>query len=64
MIDYRVDCERTLERAKVNVVYLSSNYYVIGNDSTMAQFEFATQSVVFHKPKDSISHLKPLHVGG
>ena len=30
----------------------------------MAQFNFATQSVIFEKPEDSVNHLKPLHVKG
>ena len=59
-----VDYEASPERAEVNVVYLSSNYYVVGDDSTTTQFNFAIQSVVFQKPKDSVNHLKPLHVKG
>jgi hypothetical protein len=59
-----VGYEPSPERAEVNVLYLSSDYYVVGDVSTIAQFNFATQSVVFQKPGDSISHLKPLHVKG
>jgi hypothetical protein len=43
MLDY----EPTPDRAEVNVVYLSSNYYVVGDDSRIAQFDFATQSAFF-----------------
>jgi hypothetical protein len=39
--------EPSLEKAKANIIYLSYDYYVIGDDSTMAQFDYATQSVVF-----------------
>ena len=42
-----VDYEASLERAEVNVVYLLSDYYVVGDDSTTTQFNFAIQSVVF-----------------
>jgi hypothetical protein len=41
-----VDYLSTIERVEVNAIYLSFKYYVIEDDSTMAQFEFATQSVV------------------
>jgi hypothetical protein len=41
-----VDYLSTIERVEVNVIYLSFDYYVIRDDSTMAQFDFATQSVV------------------
>jgi hypothetical protein len=60
MIDY----EPSPERLDVNVVYLSSNGNFIGDDARMDQFNFATQSNVFGKPKDSVNHLKPLHVKG
>jgi len=59
-----VDYEASLERAEVNVVYLSSDYYVMGDDSTTTQFNFAIQSAVFQKPEDYVNHLKPLHVKG
>ena len=42
-----VDYEASLERAEVNVVYLSSDYYVVGDDSMTTQFNFCIQSVVF-----------------
>ena len=44
-----VDYEATPKRAKVNVVYLSNDYYVLGDDSTAVEFNFATESVVFKK---------------
>jgi hypothetical protein len=59
-----VDYEATPERAEVNVVYLSTNYYIVEDDSAAAEFNFATESVVFQKPHDSVNHLKPLHVKG
>ena len=46
------------------MVYLSTDYYVVGDDSTVVEFNFAMESVVFHKPDDSVNHLKPLHVKG
>jgi len=42
-----VDYEATPERGEINVVVLSANYYIIADDSTMAEFTFATESVVF-----------------
>lgn len=41
-----VDYLSTIERVEVNWIYLSFDYYVIGDDSIMAQFDFATQSVI------------------
>jgi len=49
---------------EVNVVVLSTDYYIVADDSTVAEFNFATESAVFQKPDDSINHLKPLHVKG
>ena len=49
---------------EVNVVVLSTDYYIMADDSTAAKFNFSTESVVFQKPDDSINHLKPLHVKG
>jgi hypothetical protein len=57
-----VDYEATPERAEVNVVYLSTDYYIIEDDSVVAEFNFATESAIFQKPHDSINYLKPLHV--
>jgi hypothetical protein len=59
-----VDYEATLERAEVNVVYLSTDYYIVEDDSVAAKFNFATESAVFQKPLDSVNHLKPLHIKG
>jgi hypothetical protein len=60
-----VDYELSLERMDVDVVYLSSEGYFVGDDArTQLKFKFATQSVVFEKPRDSINCLKPLHVKG
>ena len=59
-----VDYEPTLERVEVNVVVLSVDYYIMADDSMVAEFNFATKSAVFQKPDDSIIHLKPLHVKG
>ena len=42
-----MDYEASPKRVEVNVVYLSSDYYVVGDDSTTTQFNFAIQSVVF-----------------
>ena len=59
-----VDYEPTPDRVEVNIVVLSANYYIMVDDSTVVEFNFATESVVFQKPDDSINHLKPLHVKG
>ena len=42
-----VDYEATLERVEVNVVVLSTDYYIIADDSTMVEFNFTTESVIF-----------------
>jgi hypothetical protein len=56
-----VDYEATPKRAEVNVVYLSTNYYIVEDDSPAIVFNFAMEDVVFKKPHDSIKHLKLLH---
>jgi hypothetical protein len=57
-----VDYEATSERVGVNIVYLSADYYVLGDDSMATEFNFVMESVVFQKPNYSINHHKPLHV--
>jgi len=57
-----VDYEPTPERVEVNVVVLSADYYIVADDSTAVEFNFAMESAVFQKADDSINHLKPLHV--
>jgi hypothetical protein len=62
--DEMVDYEATLERAEVNVVYLSTDYYIVEDDSAAVEFNFVMKSAVFQKPLDSVNHLKPLHIKG
>ncbi|CAD6226137.1 unnamed protein product [Miscanthus lutarioriparius] len=57
-----VDYEAILERVDVNVVYMSVNYYILGDDSATAEFNFMTESAIFQKPDDFVNHLKPPHV--
>jgi hypothetical protein len=59
-----VDYEAILKKGEINVVVLSTDYYIVADDSTVTEFNFAMESVVFQKPDDSINHLKPLHVKG
>ena len=59
-----MDYEPSPEHVDINVVYLSADGDFIGDDSRTAEFNFATQSAIFEKPKDSVNHLKPLHVKG
>jgi hypothetical protein len=42
-----VDYEATLEREEVNVLILSADYYIIADDSTIAEFNFTMESAVF-----------------
>ena len=42
-----VDYEATPERGEINVVVLSADYYIIADDSTVVEFNFATESAVF-----------------
>ena len=42
-----VDYEATLKRAEVNVVVLSVDNYIVADDSTTAEFNFATESAIF-----------------
>lgn len=61
-----VDYEPSPERAEMNVVYLSTDYYVIGHDQEEAAAElvFTIEEAVFKKPSRPVNHLKPLHVKG
>jgi hypothetical protein len=58
-----VDYEPTLER-EVNVVVLSTDYYIVEDDSAMAVFNFPIEYATFKKPGDPVNHLKPLHIKG
>jgi hypothetical protein len=51
-----VDYEPPLERVNINVVYLSTDGDFLGDDSRTTEFNFATQSAIFEKPKDSMNH--------
>ena len=42
-----VDYEPTVERVVVNVVVLSADYYIVADDSMVAEFNFATESAIF-----------------
>ena len=46
------------------MVVLSVDYYIVADDSTATEFNFATESAVFQKPDDFVNHLEPLHVKG
>jgi hypothetical protein len=59
-----VDYEATPKRGEVNVVVLSTDYYIVEDDSATAVFNFSIQDATFKKPEQSINHLKPLHVKG
>ena len=45
--DEMVDYEATPQRGEINVVVLSTDYYIIADDSTMVEFNFTTESVIF-----------------
>ena len=36
-----------LQRVEVNVVVLSADYYIVADDSTAVEFNFAMESAVF-----------------
>jgi hypothetical protein len=59
-----VDYEATLKRGEVNVVVLSTDYYIVKDDLAVAMFNFLTEDAVFKKLENSVNHLKPLHVKG
>jgi hypothetical protein len=58
-----VDYEPTPER-EVNVVVLSTDYYIVEDDSAAAVFNFPIEDATFKKPRDPVNHLKPLHIKG
>jgi len=55
-----VDYEPSPDRAKVNVAYLSTDYYIMGDNLMGMEFNFAAQNVVFHKTEDFVNNLKNL----
>ena len=55
-----MDYEPSPDRAKVNVAYLSTDYYVMGDNLMGMEFNFAAQNVVFHKTEDFDNNLKNL----
>jgi hypothetical protein len=59
-----VDYEATPERREVNVVVLSTDYYIVEDDSAAVVFNFLIQDATFKKPEQLVNHLKPLHVKG
>jgi hypothetical protein len=44
-----VDYEATPERGEINVVVLSTDYYIVEDDSTIVVFNFPIQDATFKK---------------
>jgi len=42
-----VHYEATPKRVEVNVVYMSADYYILGDDSVATEFNFVTESAIF-----------------
>jgi hypothetical protein len=62
LLDYEPSPVR--EDMDVNIFYLSSlDYSLVGNDEVV-EMSFGPPDVVFQRPKDSESHLKPLYIQG
>jgi hypothetical protein len=59
-----VDYEATPERGEVNIVVLSTDYYIVEDDSIVVVFNFPIEDATFKKPEQPVNHLKPLHVKG
>jgi hypothetical protein len=57
-----VDYEATPKTAKVNVVVLFADYYIVGDDSMVVEFNFVMESVVFQKPGHVLRYLVCHHV--
>jgi hypothetical protein len=58
-----VDYEPTPKR-EVNVVVLSTDYYIVEDDLVAVVFNFPIKDATFKKPRDPINHLKTLHIKG
>jgi hypothetical protein len=43
---------------------LSTDYYIVEDNSVAAEFDFTMASAIFQKPLDFINHLKPLYIKG
>jgi hypothetical protein len=62
MLDYEPLLVR--EDMDVNVIYLSSIDYSLVGDDEVVEMSFGPRDTVFHRPKDSENHLKPLYTWG
>jgi len=62
-----VDYEPSPPHAEMNTIFLSADYYVIGqgeDEVAAAELAFGIEDAVFKKPVTPVRHLKPLHVKG
>jgi hypothetical protein len=48
----------------VNVIYLSYVDYSLVGDDEVSEMSFSPRDIVFQKPKDSETHLKPFYIRG
>ena len=49
---------------EINVVHLSSDYFIILEEEKVAHFQFGPRDAVFQKSKESENHLKALYMRG
>jgi len=61
LVDYEASPEHT--NLEVNVVHLSSNYFVVPEED-MAHLQFGPREAVFQKPSEKDNHLKALYMRG
>ena len=57
-----VDYEPTVERVVVNVVVLSADYYIVADDSTAVEFNFANLSLYNPVVRETTKDFKPIDI--
>ena len=63
MVDY--ESTPVHEGMDINMVYyLPAEFRVVDEEGEVAQLDFGPKNAIFEKPKDPVTHLKPLYLRG
>ncbi len=53
------------EGMDINMVYyLPAEFHVVDEEGEVAQLDFGPKNAIFEKPKEPVTHLKPLYLRG
>ena len=63
MLDY--ECTPVHEGMDINMVYyLTAEFRAVDEEGEVAQLDFGPKNAIFEKPKEPVTHLKPLYLRG